>query len=137
MFREKYKSGFKHVVTTFHNKLAALALSPEILPVIRNRTRDYIRKGFPLLQEWMGEQNGNLQCITPEAAAIAFVKYDLNINSTDLAMKLISEASVMIVPGDHFGLDGYMRIKFWSSGGLSSGWTEGNFGSPFKTLKIW
>ena len=94
------------------NKLAALALSPEILPVIRNRTRDYIRKGFPLLQEWMGEQNGNLQCIAPEAAAIAFIKYDLNINSTDLAMRLINEASVMIVPGDHFGLDGYMRISF-------------------------
>jgi aspartate/methionine/tyrosine aminotransferase len=94
------------------NKLAALALSPEILPVIRNRTRDYIRNGFPLLQEWMGEQKGNLQCIAPEAAAIAFVKYDLNINSTDLAMKLINEASVMIVPGDHFGLDGYMRISF-------------------------
>ena len=87
-------------------------MSPEILPIIRNRTRDYIRKGFPLLQEWMGKQNGNLQCVPPEAAAIAFIKYDLNINSTDLAMKLIKEESVMIVPGDHFGLDGYMRISF-------------------------
>jgi aspartate/methionine/tyrosine aminotransferase len=93
------------------NKLAALALSEEILPIIRQRARDYIRKGFPIVEEWMKTQNGNLRCIAPEAAAIAFVKYDLKIKSTDLAVKLIKEKSVMIVPGEHFGLDGYIRIS--------------------------
>jgi len=94
------------------NKLAALALSEEVLPLVTQRARDYIRKGFPILQEWMKTQNGNLRCIAPEAAAIAFIKYDLKINSTDLVMKLIKEQSVMIVPGDHFGMDGYLRISF-------------------------
>ena len=48
----------------------------------------------------------------PDAAAIAFVKYDLDINSTDLVMRLINEQSVMVVPGDHFGLDGFLRVSF-------------------------
>jgi aspartate/methionine/tyrosine aminotransferase len=71
-----------------------------------------VRKGFPILEEWMGRQNGNLRCVPPDAAAIAFIKYDLDINSTDLVMKLIKEQSVMIVPGDHFGLDGFLRISY-------------------------
>jgi aspartate/methionine/tyrosine aminotransferase len=98
--------------TMLSNKLAALALSEEVRPLIRQRARDYVRRGFPILEEWMKRQNGNLRCVPPDAAAIAFVKYDLHINSTELAMKLINEQSVMVVPGDHFGLDGYLRISF-------------------------
>jgi len=61
----------------------------------------------------------------PEAAAIAFIKYDLDINSTDLVIKLIKEQSVMIVPGDHFGLDGFLRVSYglpkdYLLGGLSA-----------------
>lgn len=99
--------------TMLSNKLAALALSEEIRPVIIKRARDYIRKGFPILKDWMEAQPGNLQCVAPEAAAIAWIRYDLDINSSDLAMRLIkSNPSAMIVPGDHFGLDGFMRISF-------------------------
>ena len=98
--------------TMLSNKLAALALSEEVRPIIRQRARDYVRKGFPILEEWMGSQNGNLRCVSPEAAAIAFIKYDLGINSTDLVLKLIREQSVMVVPGDHFGLDGFLRVSY-------------------------
>jgi len=94
------------------NKLAALALSEEVQPLITQRARDYVRRGFPILQEWMDGQPGNLRCVPPDAAAIAFVKYDLDINSTDLVMRLINEQSVMVVPGDHFGLDGFLRVSF-------------------------
>jgi aspartate/methionine/tyrosine aminotransferase len=98
--------------TMLSNKLAALALSEEVRPHVRKRARDYVRKGFPILKEWMSRQNGNLRCVPPDAAAIAFIKYDLDINSTDLVMKLIKEQSVMVVPGDHFGLDGYLRVSY-------------------------
>ncbi len=98
--------------TMLSNKLAALALSEEVRPIIRQRARDYVRKGFPILEEWMSKQNGNLRCVPPDAAAIAFIKYDLDINSTDLVIKLIKEQSVMIIPGDHFGLDGFLRVSY-------------------------
>ena len=98
--------------TMLSNKLAALALSEEVRPIIRQRARDYVRKGFPILKEWMARQQGNLRCVPPDAAAIAFIKYDLDINSTDLVMKLIKEQSVLVVPGDHFGLDGFLRVSY-------------------------
>ena len=111
--------------TMLSNKLAALALSEEVRPIIRQRARDYVRKGYPILKEWMAKQKGNLRCVPPEAAAIAFIKYDLDINSTDLVMKMIRDQSVMVVPGDHFGLDGYLRVSFglpedYLIGGLNS-----------------
>ena len=36
----------------------------------------------------------------------------MNINSTDLANRLHREKSVLIVPGDHFGLDNFLRISY-------------------------
>lgn len=98
--------------TMLSNKLTALALSEQIRPSIIQRTRDYIRKGYPVLEQWMKEQGGVLSCIPPQAAAIAFIKYDLDINSTKLAGKLLKEKSVLIIPGDHFGLDKYLRVSY-------------------------
>jgi aspartate/methionine/tyrosine aminotransferase len=45
-------------------------------------------------------------------AAITFVRYQLDINSSQLAERLRREKSVLIVPGDHFGMDHYLRISF-------------------------
>jgi len=99
-------------VTMLSNKLAALALSEQVRPTIIQRTREYIRRGYPILQEWMAKQDGRFTSIPPQAAAIAFVKYNLDINSIDLAMRLLKEKSVLIIPGDHFGLNKYVRISF-------------------------
>jgi aspartate/methionine/tyrosine aminotransferase len=48
----------------------------------------------------------------PDAAAIAFIRYQLDVNSTELTERLRKEKSVLIVPGDHFGMDHYLRISF-------------------------
>ncbi len=92
--------------------LAQIALSPEKRPAILQRTREYIRRGFPLLQEWLASHGDAFSLVEPQAAAIAFVRYDLGVNSTELVDRLIREQSVLIVPGDHFGLDHYLRISF-------------------------
>jgi len=94
------------------NHLASYALSSDVLPRIRQRARDYIRKGYPILKEWMDEHGGLFSVVPPHASAVAFVRYNLNINSTELVMRLIREKSVFIVPGDHFGMDHYLRISF-------------------------
>lgn len=94
------------------NKLAALALSPEVRPRLINRTREYIRRGFPVLQKWLNKPPGVFSLVPPEASAISFIQYDLEINSTELTNRLITEKSVLIVPGDHFGMDGFVRISF-------------------------
>jgi aspartate/methionine/tyrosine aminotransferase len=98
--------------TMLSNKLAAIALSPEVRPRIIQRVRDYIRRGFPVLDEWLKSHKGTFSLIPPQAAAIAFIRYQLDVNSTELVERLIREKSVLIIPGDHFGVDHFLRVSF-------------------------
>ena len=94
------------------NNLAGYALSPEVRPRLRQRARDYIRGGFPVLQEWMDSQQGLFSYTPPEASAVSFIHYNLDINSTELMEKLCREASVFVGAGDSFGMDHHLRIAF-------------------------
>jgi aspartate/methionine/tyrosine aminotransferase len=98
--------------TMLANKLAAIALSPQVRPRLIRRTRDYIRRGYPVLEQWMNSHPDTFSLTPPQAAAIAFVRYRLDINSTEFTKRLRKEKSVLIVPGDHFGLDHFVRISY-------------------------
>ena len=107
--------------TMMSDKLTAIALSPSVRPKVLARTRKFIRDGYPVLTEWAAK-HGNMFSVFPsQAAAIAFVRYNLPINSTELTERLRKEKSVLIVPGDHFGLDHHLRISF----GLEHGYLKG------------
>ncbi len=98
--------------TMLANKLAALALSPEVRPKLMQRTRNYVRRGFSLLDDWLKMHSDTFDVVPPQAAAIAFVRYNLDINSTEFTERLRQEKSVLLVPGDHFGMDKHVRISF-------------------------
>ncbi|MEM7344223.1 MAG: aminotransferase class I/II-fold pyridoxal phosphate-dependent enzyme, partial [Chloroflexota bacterium] len=98
--------------TMLSNHLAAHALSPEVRPRLIKRTRDYIRKGYPILEGWMEEQEGLFSYTAPMASAVTFVEYHLDINSTELMEILCREASVFVGAGDSFGMDKHLRIAF-------------------------
>jgi aspartate/methionine/tyrosine aminotransferase len=98
--------------TVLANHLAAIALSPEVRPRLLQRTRSYIREGYPVLEAWMKGHGDTFSLAPPQAAAIAYVRYHLQVNSTALAERLRAEKSVLIVPGDHFGMDRYLRISY-------------------------
>lgn len=94
------------------DKFAQIALSPQVRPKLLARTRDYIRKGYPVLEEWIAAHGNMFSYTAPEAAAIAFLRYNLDINSTELIERLRKEKSLMIAPGDHFGIDHHVRISY-------------------------
>ena len=94
------------------NRLAALALSPQVRPRLIRRAREYVRGGFSVLRGWLERHGETFRLVPPQAAAIAFPRYDLEIGSTALAERLRMEKSVLVVPGDHFGLDRFLRINF-------------------------
>ncbi len=62
--------------TMLGNKLAAYALSPEIHARILKRTREYVRRGYNNFEAWCQERNDLISFIPPQAAAIAFVRYN-------------------------------------------------------------
>ena len=94
------------------NILAAHALSPDVRPRLIRRTREYIRNGFPILEEWMHSQEGLFTYTPPQASAVSFIRYHLDMNSTELMEKLCREASVFVGAGDSFGMDHHLRVAF-------------------------
>ncbi len=99
-------------VASLSDALACVTLEPRTRASIRDRTRSIVRANLPLLEEWMGAQGGRLRYRPPDAGAICYAHYDVPINSSAFAEKLRVERDVLVVPGDHFGMDEYVRIGF-------------------------
>ena len=94
------------------DRLARVALDPARRPSILARTRGIIRDNLPVIEGWLRAHDPMFSWIPPQAGAIVYVRYNYAINSTALVTRLREEKSVLIVPGDHFGMDGYLRLGF-------------------------
>jgi hypothetical protein len=94
------------------DRLARVALSPEKRPELLERTRRILRANLPTIETWLRDHHPAFSWIAPEAGAILYVRYNYRINSTELVTRLREEQDVLIVPGDHFGMDGYLRLGY-------------------------
>lgn len=94
------------------DRLARVALDPARRPTILARTRRIVRENLPLIEDWLRAHHPMFTWIAPQAGAIVYVRYNYPINSTELVTRLREEKSLLIVPGDHFGMDGYLRLGF-------------------------
>ncbi len=95
--------------------LARRALEPARRAQILARTRTILNANYPIIAAWLDGDAGHRGLFSyapPDAGAIVYVRYHHAINSTDLVNRLREQKSVLIVPGDHFGMDGYLRIGF-------------------------
>ena len=92
--------------------LARRALEPARRQNILARTRGILNDNFPVIARWLDAHGGLFSYTPPDAGAIVYVRYHHAMNSTELVTALRLEKSVLIVPGDHFGMDGYLRIGF-------------------------
>ena len=104
-----------------NDRLARIALDPPRRAKILARTRAIIGANYPLLRRWIDERP-QLSHRAPEAGAIAAVRYTYDINSTELVERIRDGKSVLLVPGDHFDMDRFLRIGFGDHPGhLSAG----------------
>ena len=92
------------------DRLARIALSRR--PLLLARTRGIVAANYPLVRKWLEKRAPKISHLPPEAGAILFARYQHRINSTALVERLRAEKSVLLVPGDHFEMDGYFRIGF-------------------------
>jgi len=99
---------------TLSDRFARIALQPLMRAKILARTRRILHTNLPVITDWLDAHKDRFSYAMPEAGAIVYVRYHDGINSTDLVDRLRIEKSVLIVPGDHFGMDGYLRIGFGS-----------------------
>ncbi|MCA1560742.1 MAG: aminotransferase class I/II-fold pyridoxal phosphate-dependent enzyme, partial [Acidobacteria bacterium] len=96
------------------DRLARSALASPRRASLLERTRRIIRTNYPVVREWLEAHGDVFSHIAPEAGAIVYVRYRHPINSLELVTHLRERKSVLIVPGDHFDMDGYLRIGFGS-----------------------
>jgi hypothetical protein len=85
-----------------------------------NRERCYARTGailrhnLPIAREWVKSFGGRLTWTEPKAGAIGLMKYDADTRSLEIADRVRTRQSTLIVPGRHVGIEGHLRI--WLGG---------------------
>ena len=95
--------------STLGDLLAQIALKKN--SQILQRTRNILQTNLPILEEW-ANRSRVFSFVKPKAGAITFMRYNSRINSSTFADKLRERKSVLVVPGDHFGIDRYLRIGY-------------------------
>src|SRR2546426_1978874 len=96
--------------TYLSDRLAQIAVAPKRREEIFARTRSILQRNYEKLSVWIADHGALFSYVPPTAGAICYLRYALRINSSDLARRLLKEKSTLIVPGDQFGMDGFIRI---------------------------
>lgn len=94
------------------DRLARVALAPDRRVRLLARARRRIADNYPIVSDWVARMKDQVTHVPPEAGAIAFVGYTRATGSMELAQRLRETHSVLVAPGAHFGLEGYLRIGF-------------------------
>ena len=92
--------------------LGAIAMEPQRREALLTRTRQIICNNLPPVEEWFMKRGDIFTYVRPRAGAIMYCKYNLPIKSTELIERLRMEQSVLLVPGDQFGLSRGIRIGY-------------------------
>lgn len=92
--------------------LGAAALEPAVRSSLLARGQEILRGNLAVLEEWATGHPGILSFVRPQAGAVAFFRCDLPVGSAELADRLLAEESVLIVPGEQFGMGGHFRIGY-------------------------
>ena len=90
--------------------VASIVLQPDARAKILNRSKQYLIDNLKILSDWVSVNQSWVSFVPPKAGGMAFLKYALDINSTQLAHVFREQLNVLVLPGDVYGLDGYFRV---------------------------
>jgi aspartate/methionine/tyrosine aminotransferase len=91
-------------------KLAEIALQPAKRKMLLDRQRKLSREGHAVLEQWVREQEGRFFASKAVATSIAFVGYNFDMPSAELADRIRTKASVLVAPGGYLGTENHLRI---------------------------
>ena len=92
--------------------LAALALEPRVREKLLERTRRILTANYPVLETWLKTFGDTFSWHPPQAGAICWVRYRQAIPGPEIAEKVRAQHSVLLVPGEHFGMPSFLRFGF-------------------------
>jgi len=91
-------------------RLAEIALQPAKREMLLDRQRRLSREGHAALEQWVREQEGRFFVSKAVATSIAFVGYNFDMPSAELADRIRTKASVLVAPGGYLGTENHLRI---------------------------
>jgi hypothetical protein len=94
--------------------VALVAVQPENRARLYARTRSILQQNLPIMREWVDSFGGFLTFREPRAGALCLMRYHSPTPSYQLCERIRVNRSVLIVPGVHLGLEGFLRT--WLGG---------------------
>jgi len=94
--------------------VARVAVQPQNRERLYSRTRSILQHNLPIMREWVDTFGGFLTFREPQAGALCLMRYHSKTPSYELAERVRINQSVLIVPGAHLGLEGFLRL--WLGG---------------------
>ncbi len=64
-----------------------------------------------MLDDWVAKEP-LITYVKPKSGTTAFLKYDMDVPSEDLCIRLLEETGVMLLPGSALDMEGYLRIGY-------------------------
>lgn len=96
--------------STISDLLAIQALGAR--DAILRRTRTILNTNYPILDAWLRRFGDLFTWQPPEAGAICFVRYRNRLSALDLVEQVRARHSILLVPGEHFGMPQHLRIGY-------------------------
>src|SRR5262249_41502409 len=94
--------------------VARVAVQAENREKLYSRARAILQHNLPIMQEWVDGFGAFLTFRQPRAGALCLMRYHSATPSYELCARIRVNQSVLIVPGAHLGLEGFLRI--WLGG---------------------
>ena len=92
--------------------LAAVALDPLVREKIIERTRRILNANYPVMDAWLKRFGDVFSWHPPQAGAICWARYRGAVPATEIVEKLRVQHSVLLCPGEHFGMPGFLRFGY-------------------------
>ncbi|MBT2447846.1 aminotransferase class I/II-fold pyridoxal phosphate-dependent enzyme [Streptomyces sp. ISL-43] len=90
--------------------LAEIALAEGTRQRLTGRYRSLIRESWTWLREWADAHPELVSVVEPQATALGFIKYHVDLPSVEVAEALRVRGGVLVGAGAHFGVEGHVRI---------------------------
>ncbi len=91
-----------------------LLSNPSNVEALEARARRIVAENLETLGEVISEFPGLLEIVRPEAGAYTLARTPWTRDTMSLAQRLVEDYSILVVPGECFGLPGYLRIGLGS-----------------------
>ena len=91
------------------DRFASLAL--EHHDAVLRRNRAITRENLAVLDAWVAGEP-RIDYVKPRGGTTALLRYDADLPSRDVCIRLLEATGVMLTPGSALGMEGYLRIGY-------------------------